>query len=79
MAVKILTSHKAAEHTQWNFIVDGYSRHSRLVMNGQWHHALHSDKSCKPLCLMTRRRGPRSDHPSEVPRSSLSTGRSHPR
>lgn len=38
----------------------------------EWAVALHSDKSCKPLCLMTLQRGPRLDHPSEILRSSLS-------
>lgn len=48
---------------------------SRLVMNGQWHLAPHSDKS---LPNDTEKRGPRSDHPSDVLRSSASVGGSHP-
>lgn len=51
---------------------------SRLMMNGLWHCALHSDKSCKPLCLMTLKRRPRSVHPSDGLRSSPSIGGSHP-
>lgn len=57
-------------------LLDGFSR---LVMNGQRRRTLHSDTSCKPLCLMTPQRGPRLDHPSEVLRSSPSPGGSQPR
>ena len=64
-------------HThQLNFLLDGFSS---VVMNGQWHRTLHSDKSCTPLCLMTLQRGPRLAHPSELPHSSLSRRGSHPR
>ncbi len=41
---------------RWSFILDGFSRHSSPVMNGRWHCALHSDKSCKALCLMALQR-----------------------
>lgn len=48
-------------------------------MNGQGHCRLHSNKSHKPLCLITLQRGLRLNHPSEVLCSSLCMGISHPR
>lgn len=51
---------------------------SRLMMDRLWNRTLHSDKSCKPLCLMTLKRRPRSVHPSDRLRSSPSIGGSHP-